>query len=104
MSEQKRTFFSTTLRPGESPFQLAAEFVGIGIFGLVFLGIGLIPLADGRALGNAALSYVVGTALCLMGLGLMGVAGRGVWSVMYARHAARRRRERSGVRDDSPPV
>lgn len=102
-SEKKRTFFSTTLRPGESPFQLAAEFVGIGVFGVVFLAIGLIPLADNRALGNAALSYAVGAATCLMATGLMIVSVRGVWRVLVQVRRSRRVRRDSSARSTQEP-
>ncbi|MBI1189575.1 MAG: hypothetical protein GC200_02695 [Tepidisphaera sp.] len=81
-----------TPREGEGALQLAFEFLGVGIFGFIFIGIGLMPLVDGRVLGNATLSHIAGAVVCLLGVLLVGLGIRGVLAAALL--ALRRRRER----------
>lgn len=97
----RRNLFTMTPRPGEGAMQLAFEFLVVGVFGFVFIGIGIIPLADGRALGNQIVSRVAGSVVCLLGLVLLFLACRGVWSAL--RLAVRRMRERRRAARRSAP-
>lgn len=91
-SSPRRNLFTMTPREGEGALQLAFEFLGVGIFGLIFIAIGLMPLVDGRVLGNATFSHIAGAVVCLLGVLLVGLGIRGVLAAALL--ALRHRRER----------